>query len=103
MAVITQRLHVGITPTRPTTNLSRSVARRPPRCRQQFNDNTPVSIKLTGGFASLFFPSLRRLAGHHVLQNTDDGGELGAGDAAADRLADQCTDIDVTGRALQHR
>jgi hypothetical protein len=46
---------------------------------------------------------LRRLAGHHILDEANNGRDNGAGDAAADGLPDHRADIDIAGRALQHR
>src|SRR6516162_6323426 len=40
----------------------------------------------------------RRLAGHRIFDETDNGRDVGTRDATANRLSKQRTDIDVAGR-----
>jgi hypothetical protein len=49
------------------------------------------------------FSLLRGLAGHHIFDKTDYGGDDSACYAAADRLPNHRADIDVSGRSLEDR
>jgi hypothetical protein len=46
---------------------------------------------------------LRGLAGHHIFDEPNNGGEDSAGDAATNRLPKHRADIDVPRRPLEHR